>query len=95
VDAEAHESVQAAAPRLQASKAMPGLLIADLSQSENPTDDISQLSQWSKLVPIWVMAGHGFIAAETLEGRGFERVLFRPLDLGKLVQQIKERLACM
>ena len=93
VDVEAHESIQAAVARLQASKEMPELLIADLSQSENLADDISQLSQWSKLIPIWVMAGHGFNDAVALEGRGFEKVLFRPLDVGNVLQQIKARLA--
>jgi DNA-binding NtrC family response regulator len=93
LDVEAYESIRAAAARLQASGAMPGLLVADLSQSENPADDVSRLSQWSKLVPIWVMAGHGLVAAEALESQGFEKVLFRPLDMGKLVQQIKQRLA--
>jgi len=93
LDVEARESVQGAVARLQASKVMSRLLVADLSQSENPTEDVSPLSQWSKLVPTWVMAGHGVVDAEALEGRGFEKVLFRPLDMGKLGQQIKKRLA--
>ena len=92
-DVEAYEDAQTAGKRLLASQAMPDLFLADLSESENPAEDVSRLSQWSKLVPIWVMAGHGFIDAEALEGRGFEKVLFRPVDIGKLVRQIKERLA--
>jgi hypothetical protein len=47
-----------------------------------------------KLAPVWIMAGHGAAdsLAETMKELGFERVLFRSLDLGKLVQEIKERL---
>jgi CheY-like chemotaxis protein len=93
LNVEAYESVPATVTRLWAGKKMPGLLVADLSQSENPAEDISQLAQWSKLLPIWILAGHGLSDAETLEDRGFEKVLFRPLDMGKLAQQIKERLA--
>ncbi|MCL5005487.1 MAG: hypothetical protein M1404_03050 [Acidobacteria bacterium] len=92
-DVEAYEDPRAAGKRLLATKTMPHLFVADLSESQNPAEDLSQLSQWSKLVPTWVMAGHSLVDAEALEGRGFERVLFRPVDVGKLVQEIKARLA--
>ncbi|MEJ2008529.1 MAG: hypothetical protein P8Z30_10305, partial [Acidobacteriota bacterium] len=57
-----------------------------------PVEDVATLSHWAKLLPVWIMAGHGTAGAEQLEGRGFERVLFRPLDVGKLVREIKGRL---
>jgi DNA-binding NtrC family response regulator len=92
-DVEAYEDVQAVVRRLWAAREMPSLLLADLFESEDMAEDIAMLSHWAKLLPIWIMAGHGTAGAESLESRGFERVLFRPLDVGKLVQEIKERLA--
>ncbi len=91
-DAEAYDSVGDAVQRLWASRMMPSLLIADLFESESPAEDVATLSEWAKLLPIWILAGHGATGSEAIEGRGFERVLFRPLDLGKLVQEIKGRL---
>jgi DNA-binding NtrC family response regulator len=89
---EAHESIRAAVKRLWASKVMPGLFVADLYESGNPAGDVLWLSQWSRLLPIWVIAGHGIVDAAMLEGRGFEKVFFRPLDVGKLVREIKARV---
>ena len=92
-DVEAYEDVQEAVQRLWASGDMPALLVADLFVSEKPVEEIATLSHWAKLLPIWVLAGYGTAEANKLEGQGFERILFRPLDLGKLVQEIRERLA--
>lgn len=90
---EAYEDVQAAVHLLQASKTMPAVIIADLFDSANPTEDVESLARWAKLVPIWILAGHASPEAEFLEGHGFEKVIYRPIDVGKLVQEIKERLA--
>lgn len=90
---EAHESMVPALGSLWARREMPSLMIADLYESENPTKDISILAQWTALVPVWVMAAHGVIDAGALEGRSFEKVLFRPLDMKSLLREIKERLA--
>jgi DNA-binding NtrC family response regulator len=92
-DVEAHEDVTSALNSLRASKTMPQLLVADLFESENPQRDAELLTKWVKHVPIWVLAGHATGVAAALEGRVFERVLYRPLDMGKLVEEIKERLA--
>lgn len=92
-DVEGYEGVQTAVQRLWGGGDMPSLLIADLFESEIPVEDIATLSHWAKLLPIWVLAGHATTGASTLKAQGFERVLFRPLDVGKLVQEIKERLA--
>jgi len=89
---EAYDNVGDTVQRLWASGAMPSLLIVDLFETENPVKDIATLSHWAKLLPIWIMAGRGIAEAERLEGRSFERVLFRPIDVGKLVQEIKKRL---
>jgi CheY-like chemotaxis protein len=92
-DVEAYEDVQAGVDRLWSSADMPSLLVVDLFESMNQVEDMATLSHWAKLLPIWILVGHGTAEAGALEGQGFERVLFRPLDVGKLVQEIKERLA--
>jgi DNA-binding NtrC family response regulator len=92
LDVEAHEDVQSAARSLCANKAMPQLWIADLFESETPAEDVEMLSSWVKHVPIWVLAGHATGETVTMEGCGFERILYRPLDMGMLVQEIKQRL---
>jgi DNA-binding NtrC family response regulator len=91
-EVEAHEDLQTVVDRLWGSRDMPSLVIVDLFESGNPVEDIATLSHWAKLLPIWILAGHGTSEAGALEGRGFERVVFRPLDVGKLVQEIKQRL---
>jgi len=91
-DAMGYESIEGAVKCLWSSRVVPSLLIADLFESDNPAKDISTLSQWAKTIPIWVLADHG-VAGQQLEGRGFERILYRPVDLGRLVKEIKDRLA--
>lgn len=92
-DVEAFEDVQTVVQLLWTSRAMPSLLIVDLFESESSAEDVATLSHWVKLLPIWILAGHGVARADDLGVQGFERVLFRPLDMGKLVREIKERLA--
>lgn len=92
-DVEACEGVRELVDCLWGSSEMPSLLIVDLFKSKEPVEDIATLSHWAKLLPIWVLAGHGTVESGTLEGQGYERVLYRPLDVGKLVQEIKDRLA--
>ena len=94
-DVEAYEDFQSLDDRLQTIIDLPQLLIADLFESENLEEDMAAISQWAKLAPIWIMAGHGAAdsIAEAMKKMGVERVLFRPIDMGKLVQEIKERLS--
>jgi DNA-binding NtrC family response regulator len=92
-DVEAYEDVPTVVDRLWGSGDMPSLAIVDLFESWNPLEDMATLSHWAKLLPIWIMAGHETAGAGALEGRGFEKVLFRPLDVGRLVQEVKDRLA--
>ena len=91
-DVEAYECVEELVRVLWGSKTMPALVIADLFESAHPSEDAVMLSRWAILAPIWVLAGHGSAEAELLDGRGFERVLYRPLEIGKLVQEVKRRL---
>ena len=91
-EVEAYEDVKEVVDRLWGSAEMPSLLILDLFEGTKQGEDIATLFHWAKLLPIWVLAGHGTGGAGTVEGRGFERVVFRPLDVGKLVQEVKQRL---
>ena len=68
------------------------LIIADLSASEQPSVELDQLALWAKRIPTWLLASHSVIAENAVRGRGFERVLFRPVLVGELVAEIKERL---
>lgn len=92
-DVEAYENVQAGVDRLWGSREMPSILIVDLFESDLAVEDVATLSHWAKLLPIWILAVHGTAGAAKLEGQGFESVIFRPIDVGNLVQEIKRRLA--
>ena len=89
---EADSTVEEALARLEASAVLPGLLIADAASSDNPCADVERLRLWAKRVPIWLIVSHALNLSVGLEPCGFEAVLFRPLDMGVLVRQIKERL---
>lgn len=91
VDVEAFETVADALASLDSSDVLPGLLVADLSASENPSAEIDALTQWADQIPIWIIASRSLITEKSLKGRGFEMTLFRPVDVGELVGQIKRR----
>ena len=93
LDVEAHESVGAALGDSEDPALLPLLLVADVSASGNPARELDQLARWNKRIPVWVIASRSVIDEKSLQGRGFEAVLFRPVDLGKLVEQIKQRIA--
>ena len=93
LDVEAHESVGAALRDSEDTALLPWLLVADLSASGDPAAELDQLARWSRRIPVWVIASRSVTDEKSLQGRGFEAVLFRPVDLGKLVEQIKQRLA--
>ena len=90
LDVEAHENVHEALASLPSTPRLPALLLVDLSASDDPTADLEQLSRWSRRIPTWIMASRSFSSA--LSGGRFEKILFRPLDVGALVEQIKQRL---
>lgn len=92
LDVEAHEAVASALETLESSPALPALLIADLSGSDDPATDLDILAGWSKQVPIWILASRSLIVEKNLKGRGFEMILLRPVDMSELVEQIKRRL---
>jgi CheY-like chemotaxis protein len=92
LEVAAYETVGAALATFEESRLLPLLLVADLFASEDPAGEIDQLALWTPKLPVWLVATHNLLAQGLLEGRGFERVLLRPVDLGELVEQIKERV---
>jgi len=89
---EAYESLRDAATVLGRRSFKPGLLVADVSE-DGHQDEIDRLAGAVKLVPVWVIAAHSTVNEADLRDRGFERVFFRPVDMGELVGAIKQRLA--
>ncbi len=93
VSVEAYETVDEALAQLEWSYPLPALFIADISASDNPEKDIERLTVWAKRIPIWIIASHTLSVKGGLEGHGFETLLFRPVDMGKFIEQIKQRLS--
>ena len=90
VEVEAYESLEDA---LQAFvPPLPAMLVADLTASNDPKADIRDIVGRVKRVPTWIIASRPFGIAAGLEDRSFERVFFRPVDVGELVSLIKQRL---
>jgi len=92
LEVEAYETARAALATLEGTELLPALLVADLFASDDPATEIDQLASWARRIPTWIMAGRNLIAEKRLQGRGFEVILFRPVDMGELVEQIKRRL---
>ena len=60
--------------------------------SDDPAADVEALSAWSRKIPTWIIASRTYIIEKDLRGHGFEMILLRPIDVGELVDQIKQRL---
>ena len=90
VDVEAFEIASEAINTV--GDVLPGLLIADISSSDQPNAEIELLAQWADQFPIWIIAAHSIISAEKLKGRGFEMIFFKPVDVGEFVKQVAKRV---
>jgi len=91
-EVEAYETIPEALATLESRTNLPDLFIADISASDDPSADVEALSAWSRKIPTWVIASRSYIVEKGLRGRGFEVILLRPVDVGELVDQIKQRL---
>jgi len=92
LEVEAYETVRTALATLEETDLLPAMLVADLFASDDPSTNLEQLATWASQIPIWIIAGRNLMAEKRLKGRGFEVILFRPVDMGELVEQIKHRL---
>lgn len=91
-EVEAYESIPDALADFRPGHNLPKLLIADISSSDHPTADVQTLSAWSRKIPIWIIASRNYITEKGLRGHGFGMTLLRPVDVGELVAQIKQKL---
>jgi CheY-like chemotaxis protein len=91
-EVEAHETIPDALATLGEGTDHPDLFIADISASDDPAADVEALSAWSHKIPIWIIASRTYIVEKGLRGHGFEVTLLRPVDVGELVDQIKQRV---
>lgn len=89
---EAFETVSDALARLEPGRNPPHLLIADISASDRPSAEVDALAPWSRKIPIWIIASRTYNVEQGFGDRGFEMILLRPIDVDKLVKQIKRRL---
>jgi CheY-like chemotaxis protein len=92
LDVEACETALEASRSSESGELLPALVVADLASSDDPAAEAEALAAWSKQVPVWAIASHNLILDNSLKGRGFEMILFRPVDVGELVEQIKRRV---
>jgi DNA-binding NtrC family response regulator len=88
----AYESIRDAATVIGSRSFKPGLLVADISD-DGRQNEIDRLAHAVRLMPVWVIAGRATVNEAELRDRGFERVFFRPVGIGELVEAIKQRLA--
>lgn len=80
------------------SRFLPGLALADISlvSDRAEIDDLKSLVRnLPASIPLWIIASRsdadeGWI--EMLGGPRLEKVLFRPIDAGKLIEEIKRRV---
>jgi CheY-like chemotaxis protein len=89
---DAYESVPDALAALRPKAKLPDLLLADISSSDEPSADVRGLAEWSRRVPIWIIASRSYIIEQGLRGHGFEMIFFRPMEIAEIVDQIKRRL---
>jgi DNA-binding NtrC family response regulator len=92
LDAEAFQSIDEAQDAVEATYPPPRLIVADLSSSAEPGAEIERLAQWSREIPVWILGSRIAGAAPDWERRGFERLWFKPIDVGELVREIKRRV---
>ena len=89
-EVEAHETVAGALATLAQVRTLPALVIADVAESEDPSADLDNLSAWTKLVPVWLLASRSMLKEEEAREAGIERIFFRPVDLAGLIAAIQE-----
>ncbi|MFZ0963695.1 MAG: hypothetical protein WAO35_22755 [Terriglobia bacterium] len=91
-EVEAYETIPEALATLARRTNLADLFIADVSASDEPSADVEALTAWSRKIPIWIIASRTYIVEKGLRGHGFEMTFLRPVDVGELVEQIKQRL---
>ena len=91
-EVEAHETISSAVSVLEPRSIFPDLFIADISASDDPSADVQALAACARKVSTWIITSRTYITEKGLQGHGFEMILLRPVDVGELVDQIKQLL---
>jgi hypothetical protein len=92
-EVDAYEIVSDALSALTTGVSRPELLIADVSSGDDPSADLEALSAWSSKIPMWIIASRAYRLETGLLTHGFEIILLRSVDIGELVDRLKQRLA--
>jgi CheY-like chemotaxis protein len=92
IDVRAYETSRDALNTVTDLMVLPKLLVADLHDSPRPEAEVDLLSKWRQLLPIWVITSHASKIDRDLDDAGIERVFARPVDLKRLVEEIKQRV---
>ncbi len=92
IEVEAFASVASAVANLARTRSLPALMIADLSESSQPEAEVSALSAWAEMIPVWLVASRATLPEAVVRNRGFEKIFFRPIDLAALVSAIRGRM---
>jgi DNA-binding response OmpR family regulator len=90
---EAHETIAEALAVLERETVLPEMMLADVSASRDPAADLTALAPWSHKIPLWIIASRAYRLDEGLHDHAFEIILPRPVDVGELVDRIKQRMA--
>jgi DNA-binding NtrC family response regulator len=89
LDVEAYETAGDAAKAIVGRYRLPKLMVADLTSSDDPGTELSQLARWAERFPVWIIAGREIASDAEAHDPRFQRILFRPVDVGQLVKEIK------
>lgn len=92
VNVEAYETSRDALNTMTNLTDLPKLLVADLHDSQRPEAEVDLLAKWGHLIPIWLITSHASRVDRQLDDTGIERILARPVDVKRLVDEIKQRV---
>ncbi|HLI30360.1 MAG TPA: hypothetical protein VKV79_04575 [Terriglobia bacterium] len=91
VEVIALENAREALNSLTGLANLPKLLVADLTDSSHPAAEVDLLVRWTSILPIWLVLSRTVTLSHAIDELGFERAIYRPVDMARLVQEIKER----
>jgi CheY-like chemotaxis protein len=92
IDVAAYETSRDALNTVTDLRDLPALLVADLHDNPRPEREVDLLAKWRGLIPVWVITSHEFRIDRNLDQAGIRRVLARPIDIKRLVEEIKQRV---
>jgi CheY-like chemotaxis protein len=92
IDVKAYETSRDALNTVTNLTDLPKLLVADLHDSRRPEAEVDLLSKWSSLIPVWLITSRASRVDRELGDAGIERVLARPVDVRRLLEEIKQRV---